>query len=284
MSNSGSLWFTENQQYLSAAITVVKARLVARLREASMDLPMLSAVPSVEIALQQYQSLERSQPLPALQQLCHLCQLSAFEQEILLLCAGMELDATFAPIFAAIHGDAQRNYPTFSLALGNLPEPSWTALSTGASLRHWQLVEVGPGRSLTMSPLRIDERVLHFLTGSNPLDEQLVGIVKPLGLAGELVPSHQLLADRLIKTWQRSRTVVQLWGGERCDRTAIAQTAAHQIGAALHRLAAESLPTAPLELNRLTRRWQREAAFSQSGLLLEWSGNAEQAGSVSRFI
>ncbi|MBX2862423.1 MAG: ATP-binding protein [Leptolyngbyaceae cyanobacterium MAG.088] len=284
MSHPKEQWISENQQHLSAAITVVKARLVERLRQASMDLPTMSAVPSVEIALQQYQSLDRSQPPAALQQLCHLCQLSAFEQEILLLCAGMELDATFAPIFAAIHGDAQRNYPTFSLALGNLPEPSWTALSTGAPLRHWQLVEVGPGRSLTMSPLRIDERVLHFLTGSNPLDEQLVGIVKPLGLVGELVPSHQLLADRLVKTWQRTRTVVQLWGGEGGDRTTIAQTAAHQLGATLHRVTAESLPTAPLELNRLTRRWQREAAFSQSGILLEWSSNAEQAGTVSRFI
>ena len=288
MSKSGNIWLEENQQYLSAAITVVKARLVERLRQASMDLPMLSAVPSVEIALQHYQalgqSLDQSQPQPALQQLCRLCQLSSFEQEILLLCAGMELDATFAPIFAAIHGDAQRNYPTFSLALGNLPQTSWSALSTGAPLRHWQLVEVGPGRSLTLSPLRIDERVLHFLTGSNPLDEQLVGIVKPLGLAGALVPSHQLLADRLVKTWQRSQPVVQLWGGEGCDRTTIAQTAAHQIGATLHRVTAESLPTAPLELNRLTRRWQREAAFSQSGLLLEWSGNAEQTGSINRFI
>lgn len=277
-------WLDENQQYLSAAITVVKSRLVARLRQAAMDLPMLSHVPSVDMALEQFHALEMTQLPSALEQLSTLCHLSAFEQEILLLCAGMELDATFAPMFAALHGDAQRNYPTFSLALGNLPEPSWTALSTGAPLRHWQLLEVGPGRALTISPLRLDERVLHFLTGSNPLDEQLVGIVKPLVAAGELVPSHHQLADRLVNTWQRSKPVLQLWGGVGCDRTTIAYTAAIQLGLTLHRLTAESLPSNPLDLNRLARRWQREAVFSRSGLLLEWSGNPEQTSSVNRFI
>ncbi|MBE9070470.1 ATP-binding protein [Leptolyngbya cf. ectocarpi LEGE 11479] len=284
MNSSRHAWLDENQRYFSAAIAVVQSRLVERLQQASMELPMLAHIPSVEVALQQFQALETTQPPPALEQLCQVCQLSSFEQEILLLCAGMELDATFAPIFAALHGDAQRNYPTFSLAMGNLPEASWAALSTGASLRHWQLVEVGPGRALTTSPLRIDERVLHFLTGSNPLDEQLVGIVKPLAAASELVPSHRTLAERLVKTWVRSRPVLQLWGGDGCDRTTIAQTAATQLGLTLHRLAAESLPTAALDLNRLARRWQREATFSQSGLLLEWAGKPEQASVVSRFI
>ncbi|ESA38845.1 atpase [Leptolyngbya sp. Heron Island J] len=284
MSSARSQWLNENQQYLSAAITIVKARLVERLRQASMELSMLSHIPSVDVALQQFETLEIPQHPPAFEQLCNLCQLSSFEQGVLLLCAGMELDATFAPIFAALHGDAQRNYPTFSLALGNLPEPSWSALSTDAPLRHWQLVEVGPGRALTLSPLRIDERVIHFLTGSNPLDEQLVGIVKPLADAGELVISHQRLADRLVQTWRRTHPVLQLWGGEGCDRAAIAQTAATQLGLTLHRLIAESLPTAALDLNRLARRWQREAIFSQSGLLLEWTGNPEQTNTISCFI
>lgn len=282
MRNPNHQWISENQHHLSAAITVVKARLVERLRQASMELPMLSNVPSVDIAIQQFQSLNVFQP--ALPRLCQLCQLSTFEREILLLCAGMELDATFAPIFAALHGDAQRNYPTFSLALGNLPESSWTSLSTGTPLRHWQLVEIGPGRSLTMSPLRIDERILHFLTGSNPLDEQLIGLVKPLTDAGNLVSSHQLLADRLVKTWQRSQSVLQLWRGEGCDRTTIAQTAATQLGLTLHRLNAQSLPANALDLNRLARRWQREAHLSQSGLLLEWSSSSEQANTLNRFI
>ena len=38
-------------------------------------------------------------------------------------------------------------------------------------LRHWRLVEVGNIATLTSSPLRIDERVLHYLTGLSYLDE-----------------------------------------------------------------------------------------------------------------
>ncbi|MEM7062108.1 MAG: ATP-binding protein [Cyanobacteria bacterium P01_B01_bin.77] len=281
MSNSSSQWQAENQQYLSAAITVVKARLVERLQQASIDLHMLSHVPSLKTALEQFHAVEMSQLPSALEQLSALCHLSAFEQEILLLCAAMELDATFAPMFAALHGDAQRNYPTFSLTLGNLPEASWAALSPGAPLRHWQLVEVGPGKALTLSPLRIDERILNFLTGIYHLDSQLVGVVKSVKAADELVPSHGAIATQIAHTWTqakkmgRSLPVLQLCGGETRDCRSIAFTAAAALNLNLHILSVSRLPSSVSELNRIARRWQRESILSQSTLLLEWDGHSD---------
>ncbi|MEM8612442.1 MAG: AAA family ATPase [Cyanobacteria bacterium P01_H01_bin.105] len=275
-------WLDENQQYLSAAITVVKARFVERLQQASMDLPMLSHVPSVERALERFHSLEMTQLPSALEQLSTLCHLSAFEQEILLLCAGMELDATFAPIFAALHGDAQRNYPTFSLALGNLLEPNWSALSPGAPLRHWQLVEVGPGKALTLSPLRLDERILNFLTGVYHLDSQLTGLVKPVKTVDELVPSHGAIAQQIVRTWTqakkigRSLPVLQLCGSEMRDCRGIAFTAAAALNLNLHILSVSRLPSSVSELNRVARRWQRESILSQSTLLLEWDDRSSE--------
>ena len=79
---------------------------------------------------------------PALETLCRRSGLSPFERDVLLLCAGVELDSRFAPLCAAAQGDPARPYPTFSLALAALPEPHWSALSTGRAV-----AAVAAGRS-----------------------------------------------------------------------------------------------------------------------------------------
>ena len=92
-------------------------------------------------------------------------RLSPFECELLLLCAAMEFDA---PIGRSLRGASwrlTRAYPTFGLALAVLPDAHWSALAPTAPLRRWRLIEVGAGNALTLSPLRIDERILHYLTG-----------------------------------------------------------------------------------------------------------------------
>ena len=133
---------------------------------------------------------------PALVQLCAAFGLSPFERDLLTLCAGVELDAAVAPLCAQAQGDPQRPYPTFSLALAALPGAHWSAVTPGAPLRHWQLIEVQAGSlpagsPLTRSPLRVDERVLHFLAGTPSLDERLAGTGgggAPAGEPGPLPP------------------------------------------------------------------------------------------------
>ncbi|MEM1292810.1 MAG: ATP-binding protein, partial [Cyanobacteria bacterium P01_H01_bin.162] len=283
-------WTVANQQYLAATLMMLKAALVARVQavDAELDLEGVTYLP-LAAAEQQLQAAAAALPAPAaLQRLCDLCRLTPFERDTLLLCAGMELDATFAPIFAAMQGDPQRNYPSFGLALGNLAEPNWAALSPSGPLRFWQLLEVGPGRALTLSPLRIDERVLNFLTGIHHLDAQLFGLVKPLTAAAAawetLVLSHQALAEQLAQTWTQAKQVsgtipvLQLSGGDGGDRRTIAQVAAAQLDLNTHVMAATTLPSSPTDLNALARRWRREAIFSQSILLLEWeTGQAVDA-------
>src|SRR6266498_3659797 len=53
----------------------------------------------------------------------------------------------------------------FGLALAALPGAHWSALSPTGPLRRWRLIEVGEGPSLVASPLRLDERILHFVAG-----------------------------------------------------------------------------------------------------------------------
>lgn len=293
-------WPVANQQYLAATLMVLKSALITRVQtiDASLDLQGIMYLPLPE-AEQALQATAAALPAPAaLQTLGNLCRLTPFERDSLLLCAGMELDATFAPLFAALQGDPQRNYPTFSLALGNLAEPNWAALSPNGPLRYWQLLEVGPGRALTLSPLRIDERVLNYLTGIHHLDAQLLGLVKPLtpseNILATLVPSHQTLAQQLAHTWSQAKQlgsaipILQVCGGDSRDRRAIAQAAAAELGLNTHVMNASSLPTTAIDINTLARRWRREAIFSQSILLLAWetrsASEAAIAASLAQFL
>src|SRR5207244_4953216 len=64
----------------------------------------------------------------ALDNLCAAFRLSPFERDVLLLCAGIELDSTFPARCATAQGGTRRAYPTFSLALAVLPEAHWSAI------------------------------------------------------------------------------------------------------------------------------------------------------------
>ena len=57
----------------------------------------------------------------ALERVCKMFRLSFFERDLLLLCAGMELNGDFVKLCATINGDSQRAYLTLSLALAALP-------------------------------------------------------------------------------------------------------------------------------------------------------------------
>src|SRR5215475_2096766 len=199
MTTSEANWIDLNQLYLVAALGEIRAALERHLERAGSDAPSRDAKPVVGWSEDE---LTDSPALPALETLSKTFGLSCFERAILLLCAGMELDASFAGLCAAAHGDPGRSYTTFSLALATLPAPHWSALTPAAPLRRWRLIEIvyQPGTALTLNPLRIDERVLHFLTGIQYLDERLVGLVEPV-LADALVPSHLALARQITSTW-----------------------------------------------------------------------------------
>ena len=110
----------------------------------------------------------KDEPPPAIVNICRLFGLSHFERSILLLCAGVELCGEFAKLCAEIQGSPNYKYATFALSLATLPEPHWSALLPTSPLRFFRLIELYNDTfapSLTSSPLKIDERVLHYLTG-----------------------------------------------------------------------------------------------------------------------
>ena len=212
----------------------------------------------------------------ALERLCAVFGLSSFERDVLLLCAGVELEASMAALVAEIQ--AGRAVPTFGLALAALPEAHWSALTPAAPLRRWHLLELGPGEhltcgeTLTTSPLRLDERILHFLTGVFYLDERLAGLVMPVFKGGALPPSHQEVAEKIVLHWSQAGQIppVILLGGERqASKIEIASAACRKLDMGLYRLEAAEIPDQTVSRELLARLWEREAALGNYALLLD---------------
>jgi hypothetical protein len=210
-------------------------------------------------------------PETALDRLAAVFGLSRFEQRLLVLAAAPELDSSFAQLCATAQGDPLRAYPTLSLALAVLPEAHWSALSPGAPLRRWRMIEIGAGNALTTSPIRIDERVLHYLTGVFAPEPRLAGIVAPIEWSGALAPSHAKLAEQIVQAWsgESSPPVVQLRGDGAAIKRAIAATAAGRGNLRLSVASIQAIPTAPHETEALMRLWEREAALDGRALLIE---------------
>ena len=188
---------------------------------------------------------------------------------MLLLCAGMELKGEFAQLCAAAQGDLNRPYPSFGLALAALPGAHWSALAPGSPLRRWRLIEVGAG-SLTQSAIRIDEHILHYLTGIADTDERLAAYLEPVQFRDDLVPSQLRVAEQIDAQLRKSdHPVIQLCGEDAATRRQVAAKAYALAGMDAAVMSAALLPSVPAELETLARLLERESLLTRQGVILE---------------
>jgi vesicle-fusing ATPase len=152
----------------------------------------------------------------ALDRLGGLFGLSPFERELLVLCAAVELDGDVASVAASILGGTDPR-PTFGLALSVLAGGHWDAIAPASPLRSWRLVELGPGPTLPSRAIRVDERVLHHLTGIEAIDERLDGIAFVGSGTVPLPPSQLQLAVELTRTVATGEPTIVLLDGEDVD-------------------------------------------------------------------
>jgi ATPase family associated with various cellular activities (AAA) len=264
-------WVEFNQQHLNAAVAEVRA-MVERYAQGKSNLPAEPATPSPG----QNAAQTKGSPAapPAIDTLARIFSLTVFERAILLLCAGMELDASVAALCASANGDGSRPYPTFGLALAALMGPHWSALTPSAPLRRWSLIEVNAQQAgtLTTSRLRIDERILHYLTGVQALDERLASLLEPMDACEELARSQAAVSAGMIAIWSRRRNaapVIQLAGGDEPSRRAVAETSAKAAGLVPYAMAPEDLPAGAADFDVCLRLWEREAALAGAALYLD---------------
>jgi len=281
-------WYEANQCYLTARLSLVRLALQAYAaqdgRGASDALMSEEALAAAEQSLR-----EAEAALPSGAALDHLCSafgLSPFEKDVLLTCAGVELDASFAQVVASLRDGNRR--PSFGLVLAALPEAHWSALTPRGPLRHWRLIEVGAGETLTESPLSIDECVLHYLAGIPYLDVRLQGLVEEVSAPAETPPSQARQAERIAQFWAgseeaRSRFVVHLGGDERGGKLAVAGAACASLGLRLYLLRGENIPASAAEREALARLWERESALRGCALLVE-EDETRKGGTALSFI
>jgi len=241
---------------------------------------------------------ELTEAPPALAFLSQRLGLSLFEQNVLLLCAAMELDTRVASLCARAQDDPPKPFPTFALALALFDEPAWDVLSPERPLRYFRLIEIHqPGsQPLTTSPLRADERIVNYLKGLNYPDDRLTSFLAPMELDPgpvALAPSQSEAVEMILRRLTQSAEVaplspVQLLGADAMSKQLVAQHAAIQLGRRLYRLPVELLPSASADLETLARLWHRESLLLPLALYLdaqELDGAApERFGSLNRFL
>lgn len=211
----------------------------------------------------------------AIEILSRIFSLSSFERRILLMCAGVELDSRFASLLQNAAKDLHYQPPAFSLAMAAFEDAHWSALLPTQPLRYWRLVEAGPGNTLTTSPLRIDERILHYLAGTASCDERLRVMTRSVSAAGDLPASQQRLAEQLRACWRQSGSatelpILQLCGGDRHSRYAVASAACALLGLNLRVIPDSAIPRSAEELDLLIRLWEREARLSPLAAMIEF--------------
>jgi hypothetical protein len=250
-------WTEANQRYLAAEFAYLKVRL--RGEDKATAIATLQQIRSTLLAP------------AAIDSLSDAFGLSPFERELLLLCAGVEMDTEIAQYCAEAQGHHQRDYATFGLALGVLGDPHWSALTPIRPLRRWRLIEVDEHTGLSVARLRMDERILHFLAGVNYMDPRLQPLLQLRPPPGTMSDAQARLADSVLESFEsrESWPLVQLVGDDISGQQDVAARVASAKGLQLCVLRIGDIPAAAHELDTLTVLWQREAVLLAGALLID---------------
>ncbi|MBT9314896.1 ATP-binding protein [Leptothoe spongobia TAU-MAC 1115] len=273
-------WHGANQQFLSQALAQVRQALAKQAGE-EIDQP--------ELTQTRLENNHEGQPF-ALELLSRCFGLTEFEQNILLLCVGMELDGQWSTLCQTASGKA---CPTLGLALSLFENTDWGALTPSAALRRYQLIDVGPGNALVNSPIRIDERILHYLTGVQYLDQRLQILMHAVQASSLLVPSHQTLIEQIEHGWTQCLPgsllpIIQLTGDDGASLRTVALETCRRLNLELQELSAEALPTDWQQLKTLQTLCDREYRLSRMAILLNCENleveGTERKSAISAFV
>jgi predicted nucleic acid-binding protein len=255
-------WLQANLTYLSDEFSRLRGQLGTK-----------EASPRSAHALRPSSRAEAGiEPPPAIDQLCELFVLSAFERDLLLLCAGVEMDSKLAAQCAEAQGHPQQTYASFGLGMATLIDPHWSALTPSRPLRRFRLIEVEPSRSLASAPVRIDERILHYLAGMNLLDQRLESYLHFSPRPEWIADAHSSVASQVshvIKSYSQYSPMIHLCGDDPHGQEDVAGVAAENTGRLLLTVRVEDLPPLGPELDQFAVLWERESFLLPGALLMQ---------------
>jgi hypothetical protein len=257
--------------------------------------PLLPGANELEHVTGVIETLEQNDPPPALLILAQRLGLSRFDQQVLSLCAAMELDTQIAALCAQAQDNPNKPYPTFALAFALFDDPDWNALSPHAPLRHWRLLEINqPGtQPLTGAALGADERIVNYLKGLNYLDDRLTPLLDPMDIEKvdeALPPSQQQAVDSIVthlknQNGMRRMPVIELLGHDTASKRLIARRVASLLKLNLQTIDLKTLPSQTGDFETFTRLWERESLLLPLALYIEVDGATDtEKTQLKRFL
>jgi hypothetical protein len=274
-------WSERNQRWLVQQIARLRERIQKRAERGSSDMATnASDAPSSAPAEQSDD--ERLSFVPALTRVATMFGLSQFERDVLLLTAGVELDSGLRRDVNASTGGMQR--PNFALALDVLPGPHWDAMSPSGPLRYWRLITLDLSAPLTDAALRIDERILHYLSGVAATDNRLLGLACHAQCSGSTDQIHAGVTRRIAEIVQGDSARPPLIIFDANDASnerhgeSVAVAALADLGMRALAARVPDLPTDPRELAELARILDREAALADAAVILHLDVLSEHTG------
>lgn len=222
--------------------------------------------------------------LPSLQQLSKNFNLSPFEEFVLILCAGVELDSELAKLCGLAQHNPNSTYPTFGLVLNLFPEPYLNALTPSSKLRKYKLINLyhsANSTPLTTNPILIEENILHYLTGNSyfePLLNRLLNNIED----NSLIPlSHVSIVDKIKNIFSnQTSSIILLFGKDTLGKQSIAHNSCISIGMPIKKIDSESIPSKPEELEAFIQLWNRESILTNHVLFIH--SNAYESDTVQK--
>jgi hypothetical protein len=235
---------------------------------------------------------------PPLIQLATLYQLERIEQQCLLLCLALEIDADYAKVFAFLQNDLTRKQPTVDLALklfckGMQERIAARAIfSPSSRLLRNRLIHLSDATDgmtgLLQRELKIDDRIAAFLLETPQLDGYLPEWVEFVAPADE--PVHTALPEatreqiyRLVEGCFSDgeapiRPVIHLYGRKGSGRRSVAMSVSRRIGLPLLIADISKLPQAATERIEALWRLGRESLLLPAAILVEHFDDLQQEG------
>lgn len=224
--------------------------------------------------------LEAMESPAAIDALAATFGLSRFERELLLLCAGVEMEPSLSARCAQLAGRAQTGVVSFGLAMGVLSDPHWSALAPSSPLRRFRMIEIESGHGFINAPLHIDERILHYIAGVNELDQRLEGMLIAKQSSECLAEEHWRIATEAIAPGSGSlpsTTALHFYGDDPSGQENLAALIARRCNRKLYVLRMEDAPAAGADVEQFLALWTRDALLLPAFLLLQWEGDTPGA-------
>jgi|JI8StandDraft_1071087.scaffolds.fasta_scaffold05804_3 SpoVK/Ycf46/Vps4 family AAA+-type ATPase len=147
----------------------------------------------------------------ALPRLADIFRLSTFEEQCLLTCFAIEIDARYEKHYAFLQNDVARKHPSAALLLDLLcpnqgeRQAARRAFSVQSPLFEYRLLQVADARGDAVSPslsraLYIDQRIANYLLGITSIDDRLLPVARLITndpRLASLPVSLAKLADRM---------------------------------------------------------------------------------------